>query len=291
MKTVICTSYGPPEVLQVREVNKPVPGDNDVLIKIYASTVTMGDCELRNLTLPLWTRLPIRLYMGYRKPRRLTPGMEFSGVIESVGKTVKSFKKGDPVFGSCGMLNALHFLRKAKIQSGQKILIIGAGGSIGSYGVQLAKLYGAEVTAVDSTGKLDMLRAIGADHVIDYTQEDFYQNGKKYDVIFDTVYKSSFSRCIDSLKPEGLYLMANPGPFRMIRALWVSWISRKKVIFAFAREKVEDLKHLGDLIVSCKIKPSIDRRYPLEKTAEAHAYVEKGFKKGCVVITVMDSDQ
>jgi NADPH:quinone reductase-like Zn-dependent oxidoreductase len=155
----------------------------------------------------------------------------------------------------------------------------------------LAKFYGAEVTAVDSTGKLEMLRAIGADHVIDYTQENFFISGEKYDVIFDMVYGSSFSRCIVSVTPEGSYLMANPDPLRMIRSLWVSLISKKKVIFEFAPGRVEDLEHVGDLIVSGKIKPAIDRRYPLENLAAAHDYVEKGYKKGCVVITVTHSDQ
>ena len=322
MKAVICAQYGPPEVLQVKEVDKPAPGDNDVLIKIYAATVTMGDCELRSLTLPLWTRIPIRLYMGCRKPRKLTPGMELSGVIESVGKNVVSFRKGDPVFGSTGMgmganaeykcqrytsalaikpagvtfeqaaaipvggLNALHFLRKAKIRPGQKVLVIGAGGSIGTFGVQLAKLYGAEVTAVDSTEKLDMLRTIGADHLIDYTREDFSRNGEKYDVIFDMVYKTRFSSCINALSEEGCYLMANPGPRRMLRALWVSWTTRKKVIFEFAGESVGDLNHIAELMASGKLKAVIDRRYPLDQIQEAHKYVGAGMKKGNVIIVV-----
>ncbi|HEX5167871.1 MAG TPA: NAD(P)-dependent alcohol dehydrogenase [Cyclobacteriaceae bacterium] len=322
MKAILCTKYGPPEVLKLIEIEKPAPGDGDVLIKIYASTVTMGDCELRSLTLPLWTRLPMRLLMGYRKPRRFIPGMEFSGVIEAVGEKVSLFKKGDAVFGSSGFhmsanaeyksqrvnsaiavkplnvsfeaaatlpvggLNALHFLRKAAIKPGQKVLIIGAGGSIGTYGVQLAKLYGAEVTAVDDTNKLDMLRSIGADCVIDYTKEDYSKNGVKYDVIFDMIYKSSFSKCVSALKEDGCYLMANTGPRRMLWSLWVSWTSRKKMIFALAGEKVEDLNHLAGLIASNKMKPVIDRIFPLEKIADAHSYVEKGYKKGNVVIRV-----
>lgn len=324
MKAVICTQYGPPEVLQLKHVEKPVPGDNDVLVKIHAATVTMGDCELRSLTIPLWTRIPMRLYMGYRKPRKFIPGMELSGVIESVGKNVVSFKQGDPVFGSCGMgmggnaeyislprtaalaikpanvsfeevapvavggLNALHFLRKANIQPGQKILVNGAGGSIGTFGVQLAKLYGAEVTAVDSGEKSDTLRTLGADHVIDYTKADFSRNGEKYHVIFDTVYKSSFSRCINSLTEDGYYLMANPGPRRMIKALWVSWTSKRKVIFAFAAEKVEDLNHIAQLIASGKLRTVIDRRYSLDQIQEAHDYVGKGLKKGNVIVMVSD---
>jgi NADPH:quinone reductase-like Zn-dependent oxidoreductase len=260
--------------------------------------------------------------MGYSKPRRFTPGMEFSGVIEGVGNKVTSFKKGDPVFGSSGMrmganaeyksqpytsgiaikpsrvrheeaaalavggLNALHFLRKANIQPGQKVLINGAGGSIGTFGVQLAKHFGAEVTAVDSPEKLDMLRAIGADHVIDYTQEDFTGNGEKYDVIFDMVYRSSFTGCLRALKPEGCYLMANPSPVKMLRGLWISKTSGKKIIFAFAGDKTEDLIYLAKLIEAGKIKTVIDRTYPLEKITEAHGYVERGHKKGNVIITV-----
>lgn len=244
-------------------------------------------------------------------------------MVESVGKNVVRFKKGDPVFGSGGMgmganaeykikrhtsglaikppgvsfeeaatipvggLNALHFLRKAKIRPGQKVLVNGAGGSIGTYGVQLAKLYGAEVTAVDSGDKLDMLRTIGADHAIDYTQEDFSRSGEKYDVIFDMVYRSRFARCINSLKENGCYLMANPGPRRMLLALWVSRTTSKKVIFEFAGERVEDLDHLAQLMASGKLRAVIDRRFPLERIQEAHAYVGARRKKGSVVVEVV----
>lgn len=325
MRAVVCTAYGPPDVLQLASVEKPIPGDNDVLIRIHASTVTMGDCELRGLTLPLWTRIPMRLFMGYRKPKRFTPGMELAGVIESVGKNVTAFKEGDCVFGSSGMrmganadykvlkhtstlaikpphvsfedvatisvggINALHFLRKAKIQPGQNVLIIGAGGSIGTYGVQLAKLFGAEVTAVDSTRKLEVLRAIGADHVIDYTKEDFTKNGVQYDVILDTVYTSSFSGCVNALKEEGCYLMANPGPRRMIKSVFAQRKSKKKIVFEFAAEKVVDLNYLAELISTGKIKPVIDKRYPLEKVMDAHRYVEQGNKVGCLIVNVADA--
>lgn len=321
MKAVMCTSYGPPEVLQLKEVQTPVPGDNEVLVKIFAATVTMGDCEIRNLSLPLWTRIPVRLFMGYSKPRHLVPGMEFAGVVEAVGKEITKFKKGDQVFGSGGMgmgayaeyisrpetylsqkpanvtfedaatlivggLNALHFLRKAEIQAGQKVLIIGAGGSIGTYGVLLAKFFGAEVTAVDRTDKLEMLRSIGADHVIDYTRDDFSHHALKYDVIFDVVYKSSFSKCVRSLKENGCYLMANTSPVNMLRGLLVSWRSSKKMVFEMAPDRGEGLDYLAGLISEGKIKPVIDRQYRLEQAAEAHAYVEKGFKKGNVILLV-----
>lgn len=324
MKAAVCTAYGSPEVLRIMELAKPSPGDNDVLIRIHASTVTMGDCELRNLTLPLWTRIPMRLFMGFRKPKNLVSGMELSGVIEAVGKNVHDFKPGDAVFGSGGMsmggnaeykcrpfnglaikpptvsfedaatipvggINAFHFLRKANIQPGQHVLINGAGGSIGTYGVLLAKLYGAEVTAVDSINKLDALRAIGADHVIDYTKEDFSKSGVKYDVVLDMVYRSSFSRCVNSLKEDGCYLMANTGPRRMLYGLWISWVTKKRIIFSLAAETKEDLSYIANLIAEGKLKPLIDKRYPLEQITEAHSYVESGNKKGNVIITVINA--
>jgi NADPH:quinone reductase-like Zn-dependent oxidoreductase len=320
MKAIMCTAYGPPEVLRLVEVKKPVPKPNEVLIRVHASTVTFGDCEIRNLTLPAWTRLPLRLIMGYRRPRRLIPGMEFAGVVESVGVKVSAFKPGDAIFGSTGMgmggnaeyvcrpvtaalglkpenvsfedaatipvggINALHFLRMANIQPGQKVLVIGAGGSIGTWSVLLAKYYGADVTAIDHTDKLDMLRAIGAHHTIDYTKVDFSTNNLKYDVIMDIVYNSSFSKCIHSLTENGCYLMANPGPRRMLKSFWIESTSRKKVKFAFAGETGTDLNFLAGLIAAKKIKPVIDRRYSLEQTMEAHRYVEQGLKKGSVII-------
>lgn len=248
--------------------------------------------------------------------------MEFAGVIEAVGSGVTAFKPGDEIFGSTGMgmggnaeyvcrslrvfpgrkpagvsfedvvtipvggINALHFLRAAGIQPGQKVLVIGAGGSIGTWAVLLARYYGAEVTAVDHTGKLDMLRSIGADHVIDYTKQDFSASGTKYDVIFDVVYTTSFSKCIQSLTNTGWYLMANTSPGRMLRGLWIEWTSGKKVKFALAGEPEKDLNYLADLLATKKIKPVIDCRYPLEQTMEAHRYVEKSLKKGSVIITV-----
>jgi NADPH:quinone reductase-like Zn-dependent oxidoreductase len=322
MKAVLCTAYGNPEVLKVVDIDKPVPKPNEVLVKIKVSTVTFGDCELRNLTLPAWTRFPIRLYFGYRKPRRYIPGMEFAGIIESVGSAVTKFKPGDAIFGSTGMsmggnaeyicrpetfplgkipegvsfhdvvtipvggINALHFLRMANIQPGQKVLVNGAGGSIGTWGVLLAKYYGAEVTAVDHTDKLEILRSIGAYHVIDYTKEEFSKNGSAYDVILDMVYKSSFTKCINSLNENGIYLMANGGPSKMLRGVWLERTTRKKVKFMPAGETTEDLNLLAGLIVTGKVKPVIDRVYPLEQTIEAHRYVEQSLKKGSVIINI-----
>lgn len=316
------TAYGAPEVLRLVEVDKPVAKPNEVLVKVHASTVTFGDCEIRNLTLPAWTRIPVRMIMGYRKPKRLIPGMEFAGIVEEVGSKVSTFKPGDAIFGSTGMrmggnaeylcrpvtaalgmkpenvtfedaatiptggINALHFLRMAKIKPGQKVLVIGAGGSIGTWGVLLAKYYGAEVTAVDHTGKLAMLRAAGADHTIDYTNEDFSSKGVKYDVIFDLVYASSFSKCIQALTATGCYLMGNTDPGRMLMGLWIELITSKNVKFALARETTENLNFLASLIATKKIKPVIDRRYTLEQTREAHRYVEQSLKKGSVIISI-----
>jgi NADPH:quinone reductase-like Zn-dependent oxidoreductase len=327
MKAIVWTEYGPPDVLQLQEVEKPTPKDNEVLIRIYATTVTTGDCEQRSLKLPIWQRLPMRAYVGLKRPTRITIlGMELAGEIESVGQNVKRFKKGDQVFAATsfvrmgayaeyiclpeepeegalaikpanmtypeaapvpvGGLEALCFLRQGNIQSGQKVLINGAGGTIGTFAVQLAKYFGAHVTAVDSTRKLDMLRSIGADEVIDYTKEDFTKSGESYDLILDVVGKSSFSGSIRSLNQNGRYLIANPGPSQMVRGRWTSMTSSKKVIFGAAYPKTEDLIYLKELIEAGKIKPVLDRRYPLEQIPEAHRYVETGHKKGHVVITV-----
>lgn len=323
MKAIVYTRYGPPDVLQLKEVEKPTPKDNEVLIKIYAATVTAGDCEIRSPKIPNLIWLLVRLYMGLIRPRKQILGQELAGEIEAVGKNVTLFEKSDQVFASTGArfgayaeyiclpatyamaikpanmtyeeaaavpvggVNALHYLRKGNIQKGQKVLINGAAGNFGTFAVQLAKYFGAEVTGVDSTEKLDMLRSIGADHVIDYTQEDFTKHGETYDVIFNVVSKSSFSRNVRSLKHNGRYLLVNPaGLSQMVRGLWTSMISSKKVIFEFASEKTEDLILLKELIEAGKIKSVIDRRYPLEQTAEAHRYVETGHKKGNVVITV-----
>ena len=322
MKAIACSGYGPPEVLHVVELPKPAPRNNEVLVRIRASTVTTGDCELRGLKLPRWTRIPMRLYLGYSKPIRWIPGMEFAGVVETVGNGVTRFKPGDLVFGSTGMsmggnaeykclperaaiaikppdlsfeeaasipvggLNALHFLRKAKVVPGDKVLVIGAGGSIGSFAVQLAKFFGAEVTAVDTTIKGEMLGNIGADHVIDFTKTDFTALQERYDVIFDMVYTSNFRACINTLKENGRYILANTRPSQMLRGLWISATTGKTVIFELAGEKVEDLEFLAGLVASKKIRSVVDRSYALELIVQAHAYVDSGSKKGSVVVTV-----
>jgi NADPH:quinone reductase-like Zn-dependent oxidoreductase len=323
MKAIIWTNYGGPDVLQLQEVEKPAPKDDEILIKTYAATAFAGDCEFRRLDLPLLLRIPLRMYAGFRKPKRITIlGQELAGEIEMVGKDVTLFKKGDQVFASTGLrfggyaeysclseagavvlkpagitydeaaaiptggLEALHYLRAGNIQKGDKILINGAGGSIGTFGVQLAKHFGAEVTAVDSTEKLDMLRTIGADHVIDYTRSDFAESGETYDAVFDMVGKSSFSRCVKALKPNGRYLLASPNPRTRIRGRWVTMTTGKKVISIATDATKEDLNFLKHLVDAGTLKVVIDRRYPLEQTAEAHRYVETGQKKGHVIVTV-----
>src|SRR3972149_9309179 len=328
MKAVVWTKYGPPDGLQLKELEKPAPQDNEVLIKVHAATASTADTELRRLKLPLLFSIPLRLYIGFKKPTRITIlGTEFAGEIVSAGKDVTRYKPGDQVFGYTGRamgtyaeymcmpekpsglagvlgekpvnmryeeaaavpfggLEALHSLGKIDIQPGQKVLIVGAGGSIGTWTVQLAKHYGAEVTGVDKPGKLEMLRSIGADHVIDYTQEDFAKSGQMYDVILDTIGKSSFSGSLRSLQENGTYLNANPGLFGGVRARWASRRSSKKVITWTAGYTVKNLLALKELIEAGKIKPVIDRRYPLEQTAEAHRYIDQGHKKGNVVITV-----
>ncbi len=324
MKAVVCTAYGPPDVLQLTDVEKPIPGDGELLIRIAATTVTAGDCEVRSFKVPLWLWLPMRLFIGISKPRKIL-GQELAGEVEAAGESVTRFKPGDRVFASTGFqlgayaeyiclpedagegglaaippgvtyeqaaavpvggLEALHFIRLGGIQPGEKVLINGAGGSIGTIAVQLARRAGAEVTAVDRADKFDMLRALGADHVIDYTREDFTQSGQTYDVILDVVGKSPFSRSLRSLNQNGRYLLANPKLLQMIRGRLISATGDKKVIFGSASHSSEDLAHLGGLVAAGKLTVAIDRRYPLEQMAEAHRYVESGRKKGNVVITV-----
>jgi len=328
MKAIIWTKYGSPDGLQLQEVEKPTPKDDEVLIKIHAVTASKPDTELRRLKLPLLFAIPMRFYFGFLKPTRIKiPGTEFAGEIEATGRDVTQYQAGDQVYGYNGLgmgtyaeymclpekqsgmagvlaqkpvnltyeeaaavpfggLEALHSLDRANIQRGQKVLIVGAGGSIGTYSVQLAKYYGAEVTGVDSTGKLEMLRSIDADHVIDYTREDFTKNGQKYDAIIDTVGKSPFWGSVSSLNENGTYLNENPGVFNGIRARRVSRRTGKKVITWEGSYSAKNLLRLKELIEVEAIKPVIDRRYLLEQIAEAHRYVETDQKKGNVVVTI-----
>jgi NADPH:quinone reductase-like Zn-dependent oxidoreductase len=325
MKAIVCTNYGPPEVLQVRQVEKPTPKPNEVLIRIRATTVSAADCELRRFDFPGWIWLPVRLWFGLLKPRVRVLGQELAGEIEETGTDVRSLKKGDRVFAATGMGlgahaeyiclpeapmggaittmpstlsfedaaavpygggEALQFLRKGDIQSDQKVLVNGAGGSFGTFAVQLAKLFGAQVTAVDSPSKLEMLRSIGADQVIDYTREDFTDSHETYDVIFNVVRNSPSRRMVRSLRENGIYLTANPGFSELMLSLQTSMTGKKKVIIGVQSGTNKDLEYLRDLIEAGKLRPVVDRRFPLEQIAEAHRYAESGQKRGNVVITI-----
>ena len=323
MKAVVYEKYGSPDVLELQEVAKPTPKDNEVLVKVSATTVTIADSRVRSFTVPLSYWLPARIALGFRKPKKAILGMELAGEIEAVGKDVTRLKQGDQVFASTiehgfgayaeykclpedGLLairsanltceeattipiggrTALYFLREANIQREQKVLIYGASGSVGTFAVQLAKYFGADVTGVCSTANVELVKSLGADQVIDYTQEDFARNGETYDVIFDAVGKATYSDCMRALKNDGTYLQAVAAPGISLRMRWTSMTSRKKLVGGGPPPKSEDLVFLQELIEAGKLKPVIDRCYPLEHIVEAHRYVDTGRKKGNVVIAV-----
>lgn len=307
MKAVICTKYGPPDVLELREVPKPIPKDNEVLIKIYATTCHIGDVRVRSFDVPFWQKIPFRLYLGLLKPKRPILGMELAGKIESVGKDVKRFKVGEQVFACTGFIfggyaqykclaedskkitkgmiahkpsnlnyqeaaagvttggiTALMDLRRGKIQKGQKVLVYGASGSVGTYAVQLAKHFGAEVYGICSTANLKMVKSLGADSVIDYTREDLSKYENQFDFVYDAVDKLPARKGKKLLTDKGKYVKVGTG----------------------SKITIEDFYFLKDLVEKGKLKIIIDRTYPLEEIVEAHRYVEKGHKKGHVVITV-----
>ena len=324
MRAILHTKYGPPDELELREVEKPSPMQNEVLVKIHATTVTTTDCNLRNMTfLPPLLRLPMRLQFGFREPNTPILGIEFAGEIEAVGRDVRRFRVGDQVYGTpepalgahaeyicvpehgvltqkpanmtfeeaatltLGGHTALYFIRdQGNIQAGDKVLIIGASGAVGTFAVQLAKYYGAVVTGVCSTTNVDLVKSLGADQVIDYAKEDFTKNNLTYDVIFDAVHKSSFMQCRNSLNDGGLYLVTMPSLSFLLATLWSSIASTKKVKNGARDASLEDLEFFNKLFETGKLKTVIDRRYPIEEIVEAFRYVETGHKKGNVVVTV-----
>ncbi|MBT8078813.1 MAG: NAD(P)-dependent alcohol dehydrogenase [Gammaproteobacteria bacterium] len=315
-------------MLRIEDVPKPVPGDNEILVRVHAASVIAGDCEFRRFDFPAWFWLPLRVYAGILRPKRVKIlGQELSGVVEEAGGRAARFEKGDAIFAATevsmgayaeyicldadkaiafkhddvsferaaviptGGLNALHYLRLAKVVAGEKILINGACGNIGSYAVQLAKHYGAIVTAVDSADKLETLRTLGADRVIDFRQQDFTRSAESYDVILDVVGKAPFSRSVSSLNSGGRFVIANPRISTMLRGVLVTRTTDKKVLFRFAAYESEDLKFLGSLVHNGKLTPLIDRQYPLEQIVQAHRYVDSGRIQGNVAIRVADQSE
>lgn len=322
MKAAVYSAYGPPDVVRIEEVEKPIPKDNEVLIRIYATTVTTGDWRARSLSMPPGFRPFGRLFFGIRGPKQPILGTELAGVIESIGRDVSTFKVGDRVIAfpgaamgshaeyrcmpddgaialkperltwgeaaalSFGGTTALHFFRKGNLQRGEKVLVNGASGAVGSAAVQLARHFGAEVTGVSSTANLDLVRSLGASHVIDYTTEDFTQNGETYDIIVDTVGTAPFSRSGGSLKEGGRLLMVLGGLSDMLRSPWAALTTSKKVIAGPAPDHAEDVHFLAELAGKGEFTPIVDRCYPLEQIVEAHRYVDTGRKKGNVVVTM-----
>lgn len=322
MKAIVYERYGPPDVLELKEVPKPTPKDHEVLIKIRATTVTTGDWRARSLDMPVGFGLLGRLFFGVSRPRQPILGTELAGTIESIGKDVTKFKVGDQVFAfsgaamgchaeykcmpqdgavalkpanltydeaaamSFGGTTALDFFRRAKLHRGEKVLINGASGGVGTAAVQLAKHFGADVTGVCSATNVELVRSLGARHVIDYTKEDFTANGETYDIIVDTAGTAPFSRSKGSLKEGGRLLLVLGGLPDLLWVPWVSLTSSKKVIAGPAAERADDLRFLATLAEAGEFTPVIDRRYPLEQIREAHRYVDTGRKKGNVIITV-----
>lgn len=317
MKAIFYTQYGSPDVLQLKEVSKPTPKANEILIRIKATAVNSGDVRLRKAD-----PFAVRFFFGFRKPKINILGSVFSGEVESVGSDVKLFKEGDQIFGHTNMsfgayaeylcvpengslalkppnishneaaaipfggVTALHFIKKALIKENQKVLIVGTSGAVGSAAVQLAKSYGAIVTGVCSTANVDLVKSIGADNVIDYIKEDFTRNGEVYDLIFDAVNTIPIARSLRSLTKNGIMVLSAAGMSEMFQGMWINMTSKRKVMMGVISHKAEDISFLKQLIETAKFKPVIDKTYPIEQIAEAHAYVEKGHKKGNITINL-----
>jgi len=322
VKAIVYERYGPPDVLDLKEIAKPTPKDDEVLIEVYATTVTSGDARMRALRVPAGMELFARLSLGVFGPRRQILGFELSGVVSAIGKSVTRFEVGDPVFGTPGLglgcyaeyrampeggvlarkpenltfeqaaamcfggTTALDFFRRGKLQSGERLLVNGASGSVGTAAIQLAKHFGAHVTGVCSTENLELVLSLGADAVIDYKREDFTRNGETYDLIMDTAGTASFSRVKGSLNKGGRLLIVTGRVSDMLAAPWVNATTDKRIVADMAGEKAEDVRLLAELAKTGKYVPAIDRTFPLKRIAEAHAYVDEGHKKGNVVITV-----
>jgi NADPH:quinone reductase-like Zn-dependent oxidoreductase len=325
MKAIVCTAYGGPDVLKLEEVEKPRPKAGEVLVRVRATTASRADCEIRRFEFPAWIWLPIRLAFGVVRPRVRVLGQEFAGEVAALGDGTTSFAPGDRVYGTTGIglgayaeyvcaggrrvgsvvapmpaaigyaeaaavpygaMEALRFLRKGGIGAGQRVLIIGAGGSFGTYAVQLAKHAGAEVVAVDSAGKLEMLREIGADQVVDYTQRDFTDGAGDFDIVFDVIGRTPFGGVVRLLRPGGRYVVANPHTAQLLRGLWASMTGDKKMVFSSGAVQDEHLRAVTELVATGALRPIIDRQYPLEQMAEAHRYAETEQKLGNIVIVV-----
>lgn len=317
MKSVVCTEYGSPEVLQIQQTNIPQPKDHEILLKIHATSTTSGDARIRRAD-----PFIIRLIFGFKKPKNAILGVVVAGEVKAVGKAVTKFKVGDQIFGSTGMqfgayaeyatisedgtlaikpqqltyeeaaaipfgaLAALHFLKKANLQAGQKVLIYGASGAVGTAAIQIAKSFGVEVTAVCSSRNFELVKSLGADEVIDYTKEDFSKKHKKYDVVLEAVGKSAIAQGLNALQPKGKLLLVSASFGQMFYALFAAMMSSKKIIMGVDEENAVAMEFLHQLLMKGQLQPVIDRSYPLEKVVDAHRYVDAGRKKGNVVLTI-----
>ncbi|MGE5229081.1 MAG: NAD(P)-dependent alcohol dehydrogenase [Deltaproteobacteria bacterium] len=325
MKAIVCTAYGGPDVLRLEEVEKPRPKQGEVLVRVHATTVSRADCEIRRFEFPAWIWLPVRLAFGVVRPRVRILGQEFAGEVEALGDGAPAFAPGDRVYGTTGIglgayaeyvcaggrragslvapmpaamsyaeaaavpygaMEALRFLRKGGVGAGQRVLVIGAGGSFGTYAVQLAKHAGAEVVAVDSAGKLEMLRDIGADQVIDHTTQDFTDGAGDFDVVFDVVGRAPFGRVVRLLRPHGRYLVGMPHTVQLVCGLWMSLTSGRKMVFSSGTATDDHLRAVTELVEAGELRPVVDRRYPLERMAEAHRYADSEQKLGNIAIVV-----